>query len=387
MSYRPRLVHGPRIIGRGSVEREQWGANAPPSTATGAPPSTGARASERIGTDAPGDRHAMRDVQMENVHPLRLRLLLEIERTRSISAAAQACGIGQPSASMHVRNLETTIGQRLVARNGRGSSLTPAGKIVASHAARVLATLDSMRRAVDALEARGGGELTVAASLMPSIVLMPRILRQLSDRYPGVTVRLRTVSSETAAREVARGAVDLGIAGETPTAEPVARRQIALDELVGIARPGLLDSDGRSISLGELARNRLLLGPEGSSTRTVSERYLARADYRAANVWEFNSYETIKQAVKDHLGVSFISRHLVSQEIERKELVAFGVAGVEQMLRPIHLLQYSAKDLTPEGSAFMALLAMDASTPVAEWQPPESGSQWLPTAPDFGVGS
>src|SRR5438270_10064465 len=109
----------------------------------------------------------MREVQMENIHPLRLRLLLEIERTRSISAAAQACGIGQPSASMHLRNLEATLGHMLVCRKGRGSSLTAAGKVVASHAARMLATLDSMRRAVDALGGRGAGELTIAASLTP----------------------------------------------------------------------------------------------------------------------------------------------------------------------------------------------------------------------------
>jgi len=217
-----------------------------------------------------------------------------------------------------------------------------------------------MRRAVDALQGRRGGELAISASLTPSMILMPRILRRLSDRHPGLTVRVRTVPSETVAREVARGAVDLGIAGEVLTAEPVARRQIALDELVGIASPRLLNSGW--INLGELARNRLLLGPEGSSTRTVSERSLARADYRPAQVWEFNSYETIKQAVKDRLGVSFISRLLVGQEIERKELVAFRVSGVEQMLRPIHVLQYSATELTPEATAFMALLAEQAST-------------------------
>jgi molybdate transport repressor ModE-like protein len=316
----------------------------------------------------------MREVQMENVHPLRLRLLLEIERTRSISAAAQACGIGQPSASMHLRNLEATIGQRLVSRYGRGSSLTAAGKVVALHAARVLATLDSMRRAVDALEARGGGELTLAASLTPSVVLIPGILRQLSDRRPGMIIRVRTVSSQTAAREVARGSVDMGIAGEIPIAEPVTRRQIAVDELVGIAPPGLLNPDEGRISLGELARNRLLLGPDGSSTRTVAERYLARADYRATRVWEFNSYETIKQAVKDRLGVSFISRFLVGQEIERRELVAFRVTGVEPMVRPIHVLQHSAKELTSEGSAFMALLAESPLAATADWVPAHSRS-------------
>jgi LysR family transcriptional regulator, low CO2-responsive transcriptional regulator len=360
MSNRPRLVHRPRITDPGPNREGQ--------STTEAAPLAEVSAGEQTAPDAAEVRHAMREVQMENVHPLRLRLLLEIERTRSISAAAEACGIGQPSASLHLRNLETTIGQRLVTRYGRGSSLTAAGKIVASHAARMLATLDSMRRAVDALQARGGGELTLAASHTPSVVLIPTILRRLSNRYPGVTVRLRTVPSDIAVREVARGNVDMGIAGEIPTAEPVERRQIAVDELVGIAPPGLLDSPGGQISLGELARNRLLLGTEGSSTRTVTERYLARAGYRAAQVWEFDSYETINRAVKERLGVSFVSRHLVREEIDRTELTAFRVSGVDQMLRPIHVVQYTAKELTPEGSAFMSLLPDSGWMTGEEWQ-------------------
>ena len=46
----------------------------------------------------------------------RMRLLVEIDRRGSLSAAAQAIGIGQPSASQHLRTLETAAGQRLVGR-------------------------------------------------------------------------------------------------------------------------------------------------------------------------------------------------------------------------------------------------------------------------------
>jgi molybdate transport repressor ModE-like protein len=316
-------------------------------------------------------RDAMREVETQNIHPLRLRLLLEIERTRSISAAAQACGIGQPSASMHLRNLEVTLGHRLVIRNGRGSRLTAAGKVAASHAARILATLDSMRRAVDALAGPGGGELTIAASLTPGLVLVPPTLRQLSDRCPGVTVKLRILPSETVVREVARGEVDIGIAGEVPTAEPVARQQIAVDELVGIASPGQLDSDDGWIRPGQLARNRLLLATEGSSTRKVTERYLARATYRAVAAWEFNSYQAVVRAVKEGVGVSFVSGLLVSEEIAREELIAFRVSGVEQMLRPIHVVQSCVRELAEEACAFMTLLAESG---------PE-GPHWAPAGP------
>src|ERR671929_815649 len=71
----------------------------------------------------------------------RMRLLVEIDRRGSLSAAAQAVGIGQPSASQHLRTLETAAGQRLVERNGRGSRLTEAGRVLAARAGQALSTL------------------------------------------------------------------------------------------------------------------------------------------------------------------------------------------------------------------------------------------------------
>jgi molybdate transport repressor ModE-like protein len=304
---------------------------------------------------------------MENVHPLRLRLILEIERTGSISAAAEACAIGQPSASMHLRTLETAMGRILVTRTGRGSRLTSAGKIVATHASRVLATLDGMYRAVDALGARNGAELTVAASLTPSVVLIPRLLREFSERYPGVSVKLRTVPSETVVTEIVRGDVEVGIAGAVPAAEAVLSRQIVVDELVGIARPGLFAANSGFVSPAELARHSLLVGPEGSSTRIVTERYLTRAECQPARVWVFDSYEAIKRTVRDGLGVSFVSELLVREEVQRGELIAFRVSGVERMVRPINALRSSVRELAPEGAAFMKLLAG------ITWPPAELG--------------
>lgn len=251
------------------------------------------------------------------------------------------------------------IGQRLVLRNGRGSTLTAAGKIVASHAARILATLDSMRRVLDALNAPSRAELTLAASWTPSLVLIPPVLRDFSERYPGVSVKVRTLPSEQVVREVARAAVDIGIAGEVACNEPVVCRQILVDELVGVAPVGLLSSDGGPVSPGEFARHSLLLGPEGSSTRMVAQRHLARAGFRPAQIWAFDSFEAIKRAVADGLGLSFMSSLLAGDEIERGELVRFRIAGVDRMAHPIHAVQPSLAELTPQAAGFTALL-MDA---------------------------
>lgn len=359
---RPRIVHrSPRAADRRAIGETQSRVQMPAEADAGRTP-----AGPQLLTSVNGGG-VLHQVQMENVHPLRLRLLLEIDRTGSISAAAERCAIGQPSASMHLRTLETAIGQRLVIRNGRGSTLTPAGMIVASHAARVLTTLDNMRGALDALNAPSRAELALAASWTPSLVLVPRVLRDFSERYPGVSVKVRTLPSEQVVREVARAAVDVGIAGEVACNEPVVREQILVDELVGVAPVGLLNSGGGSVTRREFARHSLLLGPEGSSTRMIAERHLARAEYQPARIWAFDSFEAIKRAVADGLGVSFMSSLLVGDEIERGDLFRFRIAGVDRMPHPIHAVHASLVEPTPYAAAFTALL-MDAhrATPATE---------------------
>ena len=358
MVHKPRSVE--RLDGRDEPLRERIDRSWPQTFATRPEPSADAPPTTSVRSSIAGPRvvrlTGMRELQLENVHPLRLRLLLEIERTGSISAAAGACAIAQPSASMHIRNLETATGQRLVARHGRGSRLTPAGKIVASHAEQMLGALDSMRRALDELDGRNAGELSLAASLTPSVVLLPSILRTYSARHPGVSIKLRTSPSQAVLQEVMRGGADIGIAAEVPTGEPVVSRQILVDEIVGIAPPGMVRLDGGCVSVAELGRHTLLVGSESSSTRILTERFLGAAGYRPTRVWVFDSYDAIAQAVADGLGVSFTSQLLVREAVRRGELEAFHLLGIELIPRPIYGLHSGVRELTPEAAAFLTLL-------------------------------
>src|SRR2546430_12413421 len=84
----------------------------------------------------------------------RMRLLVEIERQGSVSAAAASIGIGQPSASQHLRLLEAAAGQRLVERSGRGSRATGAGNLLAARAGQALTGLGAAEEELEAIARR-----------------------------------------------------------------------------------------------------------------------------------------------------------------------------------------------------------------------------------------
>src|SRR5690348_18265711 len=120
----------------------------------------------------------------------RMRLLVEIDRRGSLSAAAEAIGIGQPSASQHVRLLEAAAGQRLVERNGRGSRLTDAGRILAGHAAEALATLGAAEEELAELAGLQTGTIHLGASTAPGVYILPDTLGCFRRDFPNVSIEV-----------------------------------------------------------------------------------------------------------------------------------------------------------------------------------------------------
>src|SRR4051812_40418152 len=228
---------------------------------------------------------------VDALDPSRLRLLVEVKRHGSISAAADVCRIGQPSATKHLQTLEAAVGDKLVERHGRASRLTEAGEVVAAHAQRVLDTLEGMHEELRALRGAESGTLALAASTTPGSYVLPSILQCFADRHPRVDVDVVIGSSTWVAERVARRDVSLGLAGEIDFPDGVVAESFLEDEVVGIAAPDELELRRGRASLKQLADKTLLVREHGSSTRGVSERYLARSGFRPGKRWELDSNE------------------------------------------------------------------------------------------------
>src|ERR671939_298858 len=171
----------------------------------------------------------------------RMRLLVELERRGSVSAAATAIGIGQPSASQHLRLLEAAAGQRLVERSGRGSQLTEAGRVLAARAAQALSTLGAAEEELGALAGLQTGTIHLGASTAPGVYLLPDTLGCFRRDHPGVTVEV----------------------------EPFLE-----DEIVGVAKPGLAPLRNGRLAPATLSEFMLLSRERGSSSQQAVDEEL-----------------------------------------------------------------------------------------------------------------
>jgi LysR family transcriptional regulator, low CO2-responsive transcriptional regulator len=286
----------------------------------------------------------------------RLRLLVEIDRQGTVSAAARAVGIGQPTASEHLRLLEAAAGQRLVERNGRGSRLTEAGSLLAARAREALAALQAGEEELGALAGLEAGTIHIGASTTPGVYLLPDTLGCFRRDHPHVDVEVEIAATDEMIARVLAGRVQLALVGETEVDDRIELTPFLSDEIVGVAKPGLFPIKGGRIKPAALAEQTLLVREAGSSTRQTAERALNELDVRPRRVWELDSSEAIKRAAREGLGIAFLSRYAVAEEIERGELASFRLSGQPRIERRLYVARLARRPLSPSERGFIATL-------------------------------
>jgi LysR family transcriptional regulator, low CO2-responsive transcriptional regulator len=286
----------------------------------------------------------------------RMRLLVEIQRRGSLSAAAQAIGIGQPSASQHLRLLEVAAGQRLVERNGRGSRLTEAGATLASRAAQALANLDAAEDELNALTGLQTGTIHLGASTAPGVYLLPDTLGCFRRDYPNVDLQVEIAASGEILRRLLKGSIQLALVGAQEADERIRLEPFLDDEIIGIARPGTLPIAEGLLPPANISQLLLLSREVESSSRQLVERELRAIDVTPASTWELGSTEAVKRATREGLGIAFLSRYAVAEEVERRELDVFRLQGRPPLERTFSVARLSGRPLGPAERAFVATL-------------------------------
>lgn len=140
-----------------------------------------------------------------------LRVVRAIAEHGSVTAAAAALGYSQPALSQHLRRAERRLGTPLVLRVGRGVRLTEAGRLLAGHAARVLAGLRAAEQDLARLVDQGEGTVRVAAFPSACSTLVPELIARLAREHPGLHVATTELEPPEALAAVRDGVVDVAL--------------------------------------------------------------------------------------------------------------------------------------------------------------------------------
>jgi len=226
--------------------------------------------------------------------------------------AAEVCSISQPALSVQIRDLEDILGQPLVERGARQIRLTNLGEAFALRVRTILSMVDELGDLARASHGPLTGRLRIGVIPTVAPYLLPRVIKNLAARYPGLDLRLREAVTQTLITDLLEGRLDTAIVA-LPVSEPSLTETALFDEEFMLVRP--LDDVNKPVPNPEMLREmRLLLLEEGHCFREQALSFCNLSTSVPRDLMEGSSLSTLVQMVGAGIGVTLIPEMAVPIE-------------------------------------------------------------------------
>ncbi|MEI2405411.1 LysR family transcriptional regulator [Niallia taxi] len=241
-----------------------------------------------------------------------LKIFKHVAELQSISKAAEKLGYVQPNVSQRIKNLENELGVRLFMRNNRGVTLTEEGKKLLEYTNEILQLIDEAKTAVNPNKWRE--PLKIGASQTISAVKIPHLLSSFLKEYNNIDVKVRTNNNLTLEEMLFYGEVD-GIF--VNSSKNITNCDIIYSyfEKIVLITPKLNPFDINSSYT-------LIVNSDVNCIYRKQLLELSKeSNFHSSNIIEFDSLESIIQAVHDGLGISIIPADIAENRKGTKEII------------------------------------------------------------------
>lgn len=279
-----------------------------------------------------------------------LEILLAVYRTGSITGAAEALHLTQPTVSMQLKKLAEAMGLPLYYQVGRKLHFTDAGKAAVSSAAEVLACFERLDMTLSGLQGLKTGTLNLSI-VTTAKYFIPHLIGEFSKEFPQIDARFRVGNRQQIIDQLAVGEADFYVFSHPPEGMDLDLVEFLPNRLQAIAPLDHPLARQSRVSLQEFCEAPFLMREEGSGTRHAIEVRLSRLGYQPDIRMTIESNEAIKHSVMSGLGVSILSEHTLAFG----ESSGLAVLNVEQLPIVSHwyLARLKNKPLSPVAAEFL----------------------------------
>ena len=286
-----------------------------------------------------------------NVRHLSFRLLqvyVEVVRCASVSGAARALHLTQPTVSLQLKRLAEAVQEPLFDTGGGRMEPTLAGRELYAAACDVLDRFDEFASFLE--RARGGhaGQVRICVVTTAKYVL-PRLLGPFAARYPHIDVRLSVANRARVLERFDKQEDDIYLFSHPPSGPAVRSARLLKNPLLMIAPLGHWAAGKTALPFAQLGAERFLVREPGSATRMMFEAWLSGRGLSLGKGMQIESNEAIRLSVASGLGLSVISAHTLQEG--REHLAVLDVEGFPLesnwylVARQDRRLPYAAREL------------------------------------------
>lgn len=241
-------------------------------------------------------------------------------KTGSLSQAAKALYLTQPSVSHAIKQLEDRLGLTLFYRNAKGVALTQEGTVLYSYIEQSQILIALAEEKMTALKNLDSGELRIGGSdSLFKHYLLP-YLEQFHERHPGVKLHLNHGTTPEIISFLKEGRIDLGVIRmPIVDAQLEVRESFQLQDCF-VAGARYAELKGNVLSLKELLQHPIILFSRNSRARMAITELFQSYGYSIKPEIEVGSVDLLTEFAKRGLGISYVTRQFVQKELEEGSL-------------------------------------------------------------------
>lgn len=260
----------------------------------------------------------------------------------SFTKAAEKLNMAQPAVSLAIRELETFYAVRLFERMNRRVYLTEAGRTLRQYADTVLS---QFRESVEVLRESGaGGFCSFGVHVTLGETRLAGILTRLAAELPEMQVRACVQNSRETERMILQNELDFAVVDNVTVSPHYLVEPLREEALAAVCAPEYLP--GRdTLTLAELAEERLLLRERGSGTRNSVDGVFQAAGIPVRPVLESVSTAALLACARAGIGITLLPRSLVEADLAAGRLRELAVAD-GAFRRTYFLVRHRSKYLT-----------------------------------------
>jgi LysR family transcriptional regulator for bpeEF and oprC len=242
-----------------------------------------------------------------------IRMFVRVVESGSFSAVAREAGIGQPSVSKQIAQLEAHLGAQLLRRTSRSMTLTEAGQTFYEAAVRIVESVEAAESLIGRGQIAPSGLVRVTlAPVFARLYVVPHLPAFL-DRYPDISVEL--LVSERTLNLIEEG-IDLAIHNGELLDSMLVVRKIATTPIVTVASPAYLAARGEPMSPRDLEQHScVIFAPRGEPRAWGFSGKFGPVAHHPSGRFRTADAEQIRAAVLANLGLAHAPGWLFASEI------------------------------------------------------------------------
>jgi len=280
-----------------------------------------------------------------------IETFLEVARLSSFSRAAERRFRTQPAISSQIRALEEEVGAKLLDRSGGKVAVTGPGKVFQKYAEDTLEQRRVMLVALAEMHRVPRGEIVVSANEGTCLHILPEVFAEFKRQYPNVGVGVKRLEHNKILEAIIENSCDFGIVSMPVPDKRLTVVPIHRDELIVITPPNHPLAAQKRATVAEVVEYPLLL-PKVGRTRDALETLFHERRLKPIISMELDSSELMKRFVAADVGVGFIPRSHVAEDLQAKALAALTLADAS-IQRDLALVFRKDKALSRAALAFI----------------------------------